>query len=201
MSQNRKPPAYMEYAATVLAQIPFRSMSLQERGLFYTMRLECWVNKNLPSDPLTMSKILGLSADEVAISLPAVMKFFKIEGDFIICPELEDYRSHLEERKHKQSQGGKTGSAITNKKRKVAKEIANEESSNNPSSTLSSNSQVPRRGSDESLVKSSTVKLSQVQSIKEKDSSVDSFIKDYEEYEAKEEKDALDNGNNEFVRF
>ena len=48
--QNRKPPAYQEYAATILAQLPFRAMNLQDRGLLFTMRLECWVNTRLPSN-------------------------------------------------------------------------------------------------------------------------------------------------------
>lgn len=162
------------------------------------------VNKQLPNDPVMLAKALGLPIDEVKASLPAVMHFFKIEGEPIICPELEDYRAHLDERKHKQSQGGKAGSTITNEKRKAAKEIINEESSN-PASTLSSNSpvtrQVPCRGSDESLVQSSSEKQSQVQSSKEKDSSVVSFVKEMEEYEANEGNDAMNNGNKEFVSF
>lgn len=204
MTQNRRPPAYQEYAAETLSQLPFRMMSLQERGLFITMRLECWVNKQLPSDPLAISKAFGLSADEVALSLPAVMKFFKLEGEFIICPELEDYRAHLDERKLKQSQDGKTGIIITNEKRKAAKLNSMDDTttlSSNSSTTLSSNLQVPSQGIDKSLVQLSTVQQSQVQPSKEKDSSVDSFVKDYEEYEAKQEKDSLDNGNKEYVRI
>ena len=49
-------------------------------------------------------------------SLPAVMSFFKLKGDFIICLELEDYRVHIDERKRKQSQGGINSSS---KKAKV----------------------------------------------------------------------------------
>jgi len=52
-----------------------------------------------------------------------------------------------------------------------------------------------------SLVQSSTVKQSQVQSSKEKDSSADSFVKEMEEYEADEENGSMNNGNKEFVRF
>ena len=190
MSQNRRPPAYQEYAAEMLAQIPFRTMSLQDRGLLFTMRLECWVNKQLPNNPELIAKILSVSLDEVAASLKAVMPFFKIEGEYIICPELKDYQEHLDDRKRRQSEGGKTGVVITNEKRKAAKENAidytstpSSNSSSNSSSTPSSNSssnssstptstfqlprqvprQLPRQGSDESLVQSSTVKQSQVQ--------------------------------------
>lgn len=189
MSQNRNAPAYQEYAAAILAQLPFRTMSLQERGLFFTMRLECWVNKQLPNNPNAMAKVFGFPADEVAASLPAVMPFFKIEGDFIICPELEDYREHLVQRKQKQSNGGKKGSAITNNKRNNSIKTVSKEGS--------SNSRVPRQGGDESLVQLSTVKQSQVQSSKEKDS----FVKEMEEYEAKEENDSINNENKESVRI
>ena len=202
MSQNRRPPAYQEYAAEMLAQIPFRTMSLQDRGLLFTMRLECWVNKQLPNNPELIAKILSVSLDEVAVSLKAVMPFFKIEGEYIICPELKDYQEHLDDRKRRQSEGGKTGVVITNEKRKAAKENAIDYTStpsstlsSNSSSTLSSNFQLPRQGSDESLVQSSTVKLSQVQLSKEKDSSVDLFVAEMNAYEAGE------NDSHDMVEF
>mgnify|MGYP007026270862 FL=1 len=50
MTQNRKPPAYQEYASTMLADISFRSMNMEARGLLYTMRLECWANGRMPSE-------------------------------------------------------------------------------------------------------------------------------------------------------
>lgn len=180
MDQNRKPPAYLEYAATILAQLPFRRMTLQERGLFCTMRLECWVNKQLPSNHKDLSKILGLSVEEVAGSLAAVMPFFKVVDGFIVCPELEDYRTYLADRKKKQSQGGKRGSAITNSKRSHSNKVAN----NGAMGTSSSNSQLPRQDSDESLVKSNTDKLNQAQSIKKELVTVnDDFVKEYEDGE------------------
>lgn len=47
---NRDAPAYQEYAETIFAQLPFRTMTLQECGLLYTMRLECWVSMRLPQN-------------------------------------------------------------------------------------------------------------------------------------------------------
>ena len=194
MSQNRKAPAYQEYAANILAQLPFRTISLQDRGLLWTMRMECWVNKQLPNNPDVIAKMLGLPFNEVVSSLPAIMSFFKIEGDFIICPELEDYRIHLNARKIKQSKGGKIGSAITNKKRnKSIKTEDNEQSSNsttNSSSDLQVSRQVPRRGSDESLVQHSTVqhsieKHSTTPSL-DKEVLKDPFVSEMEEYEVNE---------------
>lgn len=176
MSQNREPPAFQEYAASMLSNLPFRRMSLQERGLLYTMRLECWVNKQLPSNHHDLAKVLGLPVEEVITSLAVVMEFFEIASNFIVCPELEDYRVHLAERRFKQSQGGKRGSVITNGKRsrKVHADNPSDLSSNS-----STNPQVSRQGSVESSVQSSTPKPSQNQ-LSKKGVIDDPFVRDYE---------------------
>ena len=149
MAQNRKPPAYQEYASTTLANISFRSMNMEARGLLHTMRLECWANYELPSDLELLSSVLGKPVTPDL--LKAVGSFFDIDDKRIICPELEDYRAHLEERREKQSKGGKKGAETTNNNRKAT-----------------GNPQVPRRGSGESLVQSNTTKQSQDQLIEDK---------------------------------
>lgn len=175
MSQNRDAPAYQEYAATILAQLSFRTMTLQDRGLLYTMRLECWVNVRLPNDHSNLAKVLGLPVAEVTGSLAAVMPFFEVIDGFIISPELENYRAHLADRKSKQSHGGKRGSAITNGKRnRPAKAI-----DDGVSSTQSSNSRPPRRGRCESLVQQSKDKPSQNQP-PERTNVTDPFVAEYE---------------------
>ena len=150
MAQNRKPPAYQEYASPMLADISFRSMNMEARGLLYTLRLECWVNYGMPSEIETLSTVLGKSV--TPDMLKAVDSFFAIDDKQITSPELEDYRVYLEERREKQSKGGKKGAKATNTKRKAT-----------------GNSQVPRRGSDESLVQSSSTKQSQNKLIAEED--------------------------------
>lgn len=192
MSQNRRPPAYQEYPAEILAKIPFRTMSLQERGLFCTMRFECWVNSQLPRKPDVLAKVLGLPVDQVSASLPAVMPFFEIVGDFIICPELENYRKHLDDRAHKLSEAGKRGAAKTNEKSNIP-------ISNDGSATPTATPQLPRRPGRGLLVQSSTEKQSQVQSSKEKELRGDTFLNDYEEYEKSVEVGGYTEGN-DFVR-
>ena len=179
MSQNRDAPSYQEYAATILAQLPFRTMTLQDRGLLYTMRLECWVNVRLPQSHNDLAKVLGLSVAEVAGSFAAVMPFFEIVDGFIISPELENYRAHLADRKSKQSHGGKRGSAITNGKHNRPEKAADDGVSSAPSST----SRLPRRGRGESLVQSSTEKPSQNQP-PERGVITDPFITEYEAAES-----------------
>ena len=190
MSQNRKAPAYQEYAANILAQLPFRTITLQDRGLLWTMRMECWVNKQLPNNPNVIAKAFGLPVDEVVSSLPAVMPFFRIEGDFIICPELEDYRIHINERKQKQSQGGiNSASKKAKEKRKKSTKSSSNDTSSNLKATfkdLDSNLQ----DSCKSLVQYSPVQLriekhSQVQSL-DKEVLKDPFVCEMEEYEVNE---------------
>lgn len=170
MAQNRRPPAYVEYAATMLASRDFRLMNLAERGLLYTIRLECWENKQVPASVNDLAKYFGYELSEVKVAITDRVKTFLHEdNDSFTCPDLEDYRQHLDDRRSKQSAGGKSGSATTN---------ANRKKLNNGSS----NSQVPHRGSVESLVKSNTVKPSQVQSL-ETGVINDPFVREIIDYE------------------
>lgn len=114
MSQKRKPPAYQEYAATMMATIEYRLLSLAERGLLYSMRLECWVNQRLPSDPEKLAKTLGFTREEILAGLPSILYFFEDREGFLTSPELENYRTELAERLERQSSGGKNGAAKTN---------------------------------------------------------------------------------------
>lgn len=185
MSQNRDAPAYQEYAATMLARRDFRTMTLQERGLLYTLKNECWVNKTMPNDHTALAKMLGLQVAEVVGALPAVMPFFKAVGTDITCPELDDYRAHLDARRDKQSAGGKRGSAATNDKRKKPEKAVDKGGSSTPPSTPPSHSRVSRQGQVESLVQSSAEQQSQNQSpVKGFGCSVDTeFVSQYESVE------------------
>lgn len=163
MSQNREAPAYQEYAANILAQLPFRVMTLKERGLFYTMRLECWVNRRLPNDHGDLAKILGVPVADIAASLPAVMPFFMVVDGYITSPEHDAYRAHLEDRREKQSRGGKRGSTITNGKRYGPAKAADSGGASTPSSNSQVPRRAPRRGRVDSLVQSNAEQQSQNQ--------------------------------------
>jgi hypothetical protein len=161
MAQNRKPPSFQEYAATILSSKSFRVMTLSQRGLLFTMRLECWENQSIPSSLNELAKYLGFTHQEITDSLSAdVISFFSNSEGLYICPELEDYRQHIKELREKQSAGGKKAAAITNSKWK-------EKESGNPQVTC------------ESLVQLSPVKLSSTQSL-ERSNIHDDFIQEYE---------------------
>ncbi len=180
MDQNRDAPAFQEYAAAMLSRLTFRTMSLQERGLLYTMRLECWVNMRLPSDQINLAKVLGLPIAEVAAALPTVMPFFKVANDFIISPELEDYRHYLEMRKYRQSQGGKRGAATTNSKLNRPTKATDTVNS----TTTSSNPRQPHQGRNGSSAQNRTAQDNQNQSSKKWIN--DSFVEEYQKCESTE---------------
>lgn len=161
MAQNRKPPAFQEYAATILSSKAFRVMSLSQRGLLFTMRLECWVNQAVPSLSNELARYLGVGHQELTEALSReVISFFNDSGSLYTCPELEDYRQHLNEQREKQSAGGKKGAAKTNKKWEGAE---------------SGKLQV----ACESLVQSSSEQLSSNHTL-ESDYVNDEFVKEYE---------------------
>lgn len=118
--QNRPPPAFQEFAASMMARTDYRLLNLAQRGLLYALRLECWVNHRMPADPAKLARVLGLDAAEVAAALPSLEAFFDVADGDLTCPELDDYRAHLDERRARQSEGGKRGAARTNADRKPA---------------------------------------------------------------------------------
>ena len=115
--QNRDAPAFQEYASAMMAKIEYRTMTLAERGLLYTLRLECWVNDRLPEDAARLAKVLGYAPDEIRKALPAVLPFFAVLDGFIFSPELDSYKTHLADRQKRMSEGGRAGGLKSAKKR------------------------------------------------------------------------------------
>lgn len=211
MSQNRKPPAYQEYAGEILSSMKFRLMPLEGRGLWWTLRLECWQNIRLPSSPEELSILLNVDDGVVRETLPTLIRygeFQEIEGGWLICPALEDYRKYLADRRQRQSEGGKAGSALTNAKRasnkparkqsrntapNQASDMASNSTSNPTSNSTDNTTSISgdsvrdsRRGQGESLVQLSSVqqstdKPSCNQGVE--DQSTDEWLKSYEEPE------------------
>ena len=136
MAQQREAPAYQEYAAAMMARREYRTISLAARGLLYSLRLECWVNRSVPADPLMLSRVLGFQRDEVESALNEIMVFLVRDGENLVFRDLEDYRTHIASIRQKQAAGGKKGAEKTNSIR---------------SGSLSGNSRVGRQGTYESV--------------------------------------------------
>ena len=108
--QAKAPPAFQFYASDIMADRRYRCMNLSERGLFLSMLCECWVNRSVPADIDNLSKVLGFTKDEVKEALSErVLSFFRLEKGELINTGLAEYRQGLDERKEKQSQGGRRG--------------------------------------------------------------------------------------------
>lgn len=174
-TQGRDAPAYQEFAASMIARVAYRQMSLAERGLLYTLRNECWVNRDMPSDPSKLARVLGQPADEVIAALPGVMEFFEVRGNVLICPELERYRAYLEARRARMSEGGKKSA----EKRKRSRHPAETDSAN--LSTLQAPSRdLPRGLQALRQDKSKPEKQNPVSSMGDVD---DPWIRDFEQEE------------------
>jgi len=159
MSQNRDAPAFQEYASGMMARVEYRTMSLAGRGLLYSLRLECWVNRGVPNNPGTLARMLGFDQKEIESAIREVMPFFSIENGSIVCPELDDYRAHLESVRAKKSEGGKLGANYTNGKRKASSNTGDRAIAGMPTG-------IPQVGRG-SLVQSRTEQPSQKQSLDE----------------------------------
>lgn len=101
----------------MMARREYRQLSLAERGLLYTMRLECWVNKSTPSDAGQLARMLGYDRAEIESLMPAMLTFFEIVGNDLICPELENYRAYQAARHERMAEGARQ----TNEKKRKAK--------------------------------------------------------------------------------
>ncbi len=150
MQPNRTAPAYQEYAASMMARLEYRTLTLAQRGLLYSMRLECWVNQFLPESAEVLARILGFDPAEIAAELPYVMPFFEVENGRITSPDLEAYRRRVEGIRERQAQGGKAGAAKTNA-RKTRADTGVSGNSGKPSGDSTSNPRVSRRVSAESF--------------------------------------------------
>ena len=166
-------PAFMMYAANILAKREFRSMTFAERGLWITLILECWPNQEIPANENQLSEYIGFPLGDLQRTLPKVLWYFERTGEEFYCPTLEKYRDEQDARKAKQAAGGRHGAAKTNSKRSS--------SSKYPASSP----QVPCRGSVESLDQIKTDQNKPTQSLKkELPKSTQSFIADMERAES-----------------
>ena len=96
-TSKRPAPAYQEYASDILANRSYRAMSMAERGLWDTIRKECWVNGSVPSSVPVLAKYLGIDANHLQQLLsPTLISWFNITNEDITSPEIDTYRLKIE---------------------------------------------------------------------------------------------------------
>ena len=117
MTKLRPPPAFQEYATDTLANRQFRLLSLPERGLRATMRMECWANGMIPCSAEELALFLNLNPADVQRNLTdGVLSYFEEKNGNLSCPELEEQRERLMAQRAAQIKGGKKGGQSTQKK-------------------------------------------------------------------------------------
>ena len=108
----RNPPAFQCYASDILASEEYKMASLEERGLFFTMAMQCWVSNSVPRNPPELAMLLGLNLADVEHALTTkVLRFFDEENGRLIRRELVEQKTEMIARREQQSQGGKTGAS------------------------------------------------------------------------------------------
>ena len=144
----RPAPADQEYASDILANRSYRAMSLAERGLWDTIKKECWVNGSVPSNKPELAKYLGLPLEKVIeLMTPNLMTSFKVVDSDLICPELDGYRLQIEDRRQRQSDGGKNGGKKAQSNRRNENEASLEARLKPLSRDETSRNEQKRRGS------------------------------------------------------
>lgn len=116
----RAAPAYQEYASDVLANRHYRALSMAQRGLWDTLRKECWVNGSVPAEKALLAKFLGIGCAELESLLShEVLWWFVINGTEMRCKELDLYREEQRERNQARIDGGKKGGLKTQEKNRA----------------------------------------------------------------------------------
>ena len=107
----RPPPAFQCYASDWLAKEEFRLMTLEERGLLFSMLCQTWVNGSLPQDAESLAKLVGTDmASATRARTQLVLKAFRVGGDGrLVCPELDGLRSEYEARSRDRASAGRKG--------------------------------------------------------------------------------------------
>ena len=178
-------PAFLMYAANILAKREFRGMTFEQRGLWITMILECWPNQEIPNEcNHGLANYLGRDGEELTRLLPAVMWYFEERGEDLFCPTLEKYRDEQDARHKKLKEGGERGADKTNANRKDLKRKEVKADSATPTATPTATPQPPHRPSDGLLYQIKPNQTKSNPAIKERSTpEVDSFVFDMEQAE------------------
>lgn len=116
-------PWFRLYAANFQSDRQYRMMSLEERGLLFTLLLECWISVDVPSSTEEIAAFTGYSQAAVNEAFTGrVQSYFRVDESAIVSPYLEEERQGYKDRQRKQIEGGKLGAAI--KKQKAASRLA-----------------------------------------------------------------------------
>lgn len=115
MAQKLRAFTFQFNPSAMLTNMAYRRLNNDGQALLFRLYMEYWENPGtLPSDPKELAIILSKTEEEIACNLPSLAPLVIDENGFIVVPELRDYREHLDERRKRQSEGGRVGALKTN---------------------------------------------------------------------------------------
>jgi uncharacterized protein YdaU (DUF1376 family) len=110
-----KSPAFQYYPRDTLMNPLVAIMSLEEFGAYWKLVSFIWLECSLLHDEKQLAKLLGVTPKKFKKLWPAMEKLFKIEGDKLTHPELDEIRQIQEEWRKKSSEGGRKSAQVRSK--------------------------------------------------------------------------------------
>lgn len=132
-------PAFQYYPRDILANPVIAVMSLEEFGAYWKLVSFIWLEGSLLYDGKKIAKLLHVTPKKFGKLWPAMESLFKIEGDKITHPELDEIRRQQKEWREKSAEGGRKSAQVRSKGRSRVVQ-SNNEPNTNQSSTLHTSS-------------------------------------------------------------
>ncbi|HJR06631.1 MAG TPA: DUF1376 domain-containing protein [Pyrinomonadaceae bacterium] len=107
-----KAPAFQYYPRDVLMDPRVAAMTLEEFGAYWTLMSYIWLEGSLPLDEKNLARILRVTPDEFRALWPALEKLFRVKGDKITSPELDEQRLKQSEWRTKSAEGGRKSGEV-----------------------------------------------------------------------------------------
>lgn len=97
--------------ANLLNNNNFKYMALAQRGLFMSIIMQSWTGGKLPVSKTKLSRVLGISEDEIKQHWCMEIENFTqlTDGEYFILPMVEDYRNEQIENSLKRQASGRIG--------------------------------------------------------------------------------------------
>lgn len=102
-------PAFQFYPKEFLCDANVAAMSAAELGVYIKLICICWGDESLPSDPVKLARIVGLSLKHFNHLWPAVVPCFRLVDDRYRHPRLDKEREKQAIHRAKRSDAGSDG--------------------------------------------------------------------------------------------
>lgn len=98
-----KAPAFQFYPKDYLSDHRVRSMSFEQRGLYWEAICICWLEGSLPADQAELAAILGCPRKRIAKIWPVILRCFDQHGDRLLHKRLDKERAAQSESRRRRT--------------------------------------------------------------------------------------------------